>query len=63
MLRVQEKTHIRSLTSALQLTATQRHEVKDQWVDWDGIKTNRFDPFSQLPAAHETALEKSKFTL
>lgn len=59
MLRVQEKTHTRSFTSALQLTAAQRDEVKDQWVDWDGIKANPFDPFSQLPAAHETVLWKS----
>lgn len=36
------KTHIRSFTSALQLTATQRDEVRDQWVDWDGIKANLF---------------------
>lgn len=62
MLRVQEKTHTRSFTSALQLTATQRHEMRDQWMDWDGIKANCFDPFPQLPAAHETALEKCKFT-
>lgn len=59
MLRVQEKTHTRSFTSALQLTAAQRDEVKDQWVDWDGIKANPFDSFSQLPAAHETVLWKS----